>query len=38
MNGVAATQATITSTIEAAKIQKPTQEPLSWEAYMWFRL
>ena len=38
MNGVAATQPTITTTIEAAKIQKPIQEPLSRAAYMWLRL
>ena len=38
MNRVAATHAAITRTIEAAKIQKPTQDPLSLEPYMWLRL
>lgn len=38
VNGVAATQATITSTIVAENTPKPTQLWPSLNAYMWFRL
>ena len=38
MNGVAATQPTITTTIETAKIVKPIQLLSSLDAYMWLAL